>query len=210
MRTGPLAAKPSPAASHPTIDEPRRVPALTSENVEHAIRTLKGQGQLSAVEEERVRQAALNHTEKWSLSAALRGKVSHALQGQNTPWNTQVVDVMEFTPDGKLGKIVSLKSHQPYAESLRQPEGFQKALMREIDEIAGVRKVKIIGRNVDTTPNTMRVLQVEIPPDTIAAEMVGRPKGDPALRAQFRRESAAASEYANSRGVELRFVEARK
>jgi hypothetical protein len=81
-------------------------------------------------------------------------------------------------------------------------------LEREIDQVAAVKDVNLGRRWVDCTPNTKRVLEVEIPRDTIAAEMVGRPKGDPMLRQQFRQEAAAALAYAKTRGVELNFVEA--
>ena len=49
-----------------------------------------------------------------------------------------------------------------------------------------------------------RVLEVEVPPDTIGAEIAERPRGDPVLREQWRSEAAAAIEYARTRNVELR------
>jgi hypothetical protein len=82
------------------------------------------------------------------------------------------------------------------------------ALKQEIDELARFQNGKVGESRIRTSARTRRVLDVEVPPDTLAPERPGRPVGDPALREQFRMEAAQATDYARSRGVDLVFSEA--
>lgn len=183
--------------------------ALTPGNVEGVITHIGRRQHLGAKAIRLIRQAARTVGEKWNLPDMLRGLVSHALSGENLPPGFRVIDKVVLDARGDVTTIVSFKSHQPYAKGFRKAGALLEQLKTEIDALAKFggdfhRRVR-----VKPTPETVRTLDVEVPPDTIEPEVAGRPPGDPALRRQMRAEAAAAVQYAKTRGVELHFKAAR-
>ncbi|MGE5186598.1 MAG: hypothetical protein ACM31C_31295 [Acidobacteriota bacterium] len=185
--------------------------ALTVDNVESVIATLRSRRVVSDEEVALLRAAAATKGEKWNLGPALRGEVSHALSGENLPPTFKTIDrVNGVDAEGNALEVTSIKSHQPYSESMKEPGGFENTLKREVDDVAKFKRGQVGKQIVRTGPDTKRVLEVEVPPDTLSPEVPGRPPGDPELRAQWRTEAANAEKYAASQNVKIRFKAATK
>jgi hypothetical protein len=204
-----------PGPTRPLLEAPKvpveQAQALTPENVDYVIKALQARRSLSPDEVARVRQAAQTKGEKWNLPDALRGEVAHVLGGENLPPTFETIDVVgPIDEKGLATEITSIKSRQPYTASLSKPGGFLSELESDIDALASYR-ARLRGTTyVRAGPNTIRVLEVEVPPDTLSPAEPGRPQGDAALREQWRSEAEAAIKYARSKGVVLRFRAATK
>jgi hypothetical protein len=203
----PVADQPAPAATVPV----ESAPPLTKDNVDTVISALQQKRALAPEEIDLIRSAATTKGEKWNLPPALRGEVSHVLRGENLPRMFKGIDkVGPVDENGVATEVTSLRSHQPYSESMREPGGFLNTLKDDIDGLANFRGARVGTKIVRVGPGTKRILEVEVPPDTLSPSTPGRPPGDPALRAQFRAEAAEAANYATSKGVDLVFKEATK
>lgn len=184
---------------------------LTADNVEWVISVLQSNRSVSNDEVARLRRAANNATEKWSLPDALRGEVAHILADENLPRTFEKIDrVAGFDDEGYALEITSVKSRQPYGESFTRPGGFRASLEADIDSVAAFKDGRVGMRYVIAGPKTVRVLEVEVPPDTLEPATPGRPPGNPVLRAQFRAEAEQAIAYGKSKQVEVRFKAARR
>jgi hypothetical protein len=209
--TKPASAPSGP--SEPLEPTPSRELTLRPDNVEDVIATLNKRHRLSAHEIKLIRHAAKTNNEKWNLPDTLRGKVSHALAGENLLPNTQTIDrVGAIRPDRVATEVASLKSHQLYARSMRAPGGTLATLKQDIDALAKLQDQKFLRENrvpflVNT--ETKRILQVEVPRRTLR-HVPGETAAEARLRAQFIEECEQARTYAKTLGIELRFVEAIK
>jgi hypothetical protein len=200
------------AADAPATVEPAR--ALNPDNVDEVITRIRMRRSLSERVATLIKRAAWAKKEKWSLPDPLRGEVAHILAGENLPHGSKGIDrVGEITEDRVATEVVSIKTHQPYAASLSKPGGFRARLQLEVDVLANL-KGRYQPPNTEDfffiKEETTRVLEVEVPPDTLGPTVEGRPAGSAVLREQFRSEAATAQAYARSKGIVLRFTAAVK
>lgn len=182
---------------------------LNEDNVDDVIEKLKQGRRLSQEDEAAIRRQAANKGEKWNLSPALRGEISHVLSGENLPRTFETIDKASVATDarGNAKTITSLKSHQLYSDEFLQRGGLLATLRSEIDELASFPANSTRnGRRVKRGPSTQLVLQVEVPPNTLS----DGPGGDAKLRKQWQSEAMKAEDYAKTKDVKLVFKEALK
>lgn len=180
--------------------EPAR--SLDPSNVDAVIAALQRRRKVAPDEIALIRQQAENQGEKWNLPDTLRGEIGHILGGENLPHGFPTID--RFGPPGDDGyptDVTSIKTHNLWAESFRQPEGLFDKLVNEIDELADFESERLKAQVITRGPNTKLVLQVEIPPDTLS---IGQGGGED-LRAQWRVEAERATAYASTKDVTLVF-----
>lgn len=188
-----------------------RAQPLTASNVEWVIEVLRANNTpLTDDDLARIRRAAQNPTEKWGLGPSLRGEIAHILADENLPRTFETIDrVAGIDEDGFAIEITSVKSRQPYGKTYSAPEGFYKSIADDVDTLAAFTHGQLGTRYVIAGPSTVRVLEIEVPPDTLEPQTPGRPQGDVQLRAQFRAEAERAIAYGKTKNIEVRFTAAR-
>jgi hypothetical protein len=180
----------------------KRSATLDESNVEDVIAQLRSERKLSPDEEAAIRRQAKNKGEKWNLDDKLRGEVAHVLAGENLPRSFPVIDRVDgVNRRGVAKSITSVKTHQLYTDTFKQPGAFLGQVTREIDALAGFTRETYAGKTVKADNNTTRTLEVEVPPNTLSSAK----GGDEALRKQWREEAQKAEEHAKTKGVKLVF-----
>ncbi|MCA9595084.1 MAG: DUF4157 domain-containing protein [Myxococcales bacterium] len=138
--------------------------ALSAANAESIIGNFPRK--LSDAEKEAIRKAANTEGGIWNLEPQLRGEVGHVLLGENLPRAFPTIDVAKQS--GAIAdEIRSIKTHQPYA--FQEPGSLWSTLREEVDAVSGFTQEAHGGRHVKTGPNTTRILEVGIPPETVSA-----------------------------------------